>query len=70
MSTKSTVICLRSSSGGASSCKAAPQKPQWRKRSGFSSPQLGQTAIVQSRAVADALKAGPPVRTASVRSGY
>jgi hypothetical protein len=39
------VTVFRTSCGGSATVSGVPQNPQRRKRSGFSSPQLGQTAI-------------------------
>jgi hypothetical protein len=39
------VTVFRTSWGGSATASGVPQKPQSRKRSGFSSPQLGQTAM-------------------------
>ena len=36
---------FRTSCGGRAAASGVPQKPHSRKRSGFSSPQLGQTAM-------------------------
>src|SRR5919197_3756523 len=44
-SEKTIVTVFRTSCGGATGASGVPQKPQRRKRSGFSSPHDGQIAI-------------------------
>src|ERR687887_1751534 len=44
-SEKTIVTVFRTSCGGAAGASGVPQKPQRRKRSGFSSPQEGHIAI-------------------------
>ena len=44
-SEKTIVTVFRTSRAGADGTSSAPQKPQSRNRSGFSSPQLGQTSM-------------------------
>src|SRR5581483_4831337 len=66
-SEKTIVTVLRTSRAGSGAASGVPQNPHRRKRSGFSSPHAGQTAIVRVYAVRRRRTAGAPASAVEER---